>query len=96
MNAYHASATRGVICNQQINLFFSKLKSGDCGLILYYENEDGSCQPMGLFVGELLDDKTFGKPIYQAIILNQAFTDIEFDYPHQVRNIRLFQADDIT
>ena len=73
----------------QFYLNYSKLIEGDCGQILYYKSSKGICRPMGLFVGEFLSQKEVGEPIYQAIILNQAFKDIEYDYPHQLRDIQL-------
>ncbi|KAF6036072.1 hypothetical protein EB796_005621 [Bugula neritina] len=35
----------------------------------------------------------FRKPVYQAVVLSQAFKDIECDYPHQVANIELFSQE---
>ena len=50
--------------------------------------------PMGMLIGELVGQNVFGRQIYQAIILNKALDEIEFDYPHQVLDIRLFHLQD--
>ena len=72
--------------------FYSELIHGDCGLIVYYKENDGRCKPMGMFVGKLKAVFHSGKNIYLAIILNQAFKDLEQDYPHHIEHIRLFEA----
>jgi len=69
-----------------------KLTFGDCGSLLYVE-EDGVFQPVGMLVGEIVNTRQcfgFKQPVYQAIVLSQAFKDIECDYKHQVTDIRLF------
>jgi len=52
-------------------------------------------RPVGMLVGEVtIDDNTTpAGPIYQAVVLSQAFKNIECDYPHQVANIELFSQD---
>jgi len=50
-------------------------------------------RPAGMLVGEVLRTASkpgFSSPVYQAIVLSQAFKDIECDYKHQVTDIRLF------
>ncbi|KAF6036073.1 hypothetical protein EB796_005622 [Bugula neritina] len=48
-----------------------------------------------MLIGELVIDVNFGlsTPVYQAVVLSQAFKDIECDYPHQVANIELFSQE---
>jgi len=48
-----------------------------------------------MLVGEAIisDNTTPAGPIYQAVVLSQAFKNIECDYPHQVANIELFSLD---
>jgi len=45
-----------------------------------------------MLVGEVLRTASkpgFSSPVYQAIVLSQAFKDIECAYKHQVANIKL-------
>ncbi|XP_067949544.1 uncharacterized protein [Watersipora subatra] len=72
-----------------------KLIAGDCGCIVYLEDSEGVLQPFGLFVG-IFDCKLKGPPLYQAIVLNQAFRDLELDYPHRLRDIRLYHLESFT
>ncbi|KAF6034933.1 hypothetical protein EB796_006759 [Bugula neritina] len=67
---------------------------GDCGSLVYVKCE-GVLRPVGMLVGEVtIDDNTTpAGPIYQAVVLSQAFKNIECDYPHQVANIELFSQD---
>ena len=48
---------------------------------------------MGMLIGELTGKDFFNKPIYQAVILNKAFEGIEFDYPHQIHGIEIFDPE---
>jgi len=52
-------------------------------------------RPVGMLVGEVKINynPTPTSPIYQAVVLSQAFKDIECDYPHQVANIELFSQE---
>jgi len=52
-------------------------------------------RPVGMLVGEAIigDNTTTAAPIYQAVVLSQAFKNMECDYPHQVSNIELFSQD---
>ncbi|KAF6035750.1 hypothetical protein EB796_005942 [Bugula neritina] len=67
---------------------------GDCGSLVYVECE-GVLRPVGMLVGEAIisDNTTPAGPIYQAVVLSQAFKNMECDYPHQVSNIELFSQD---
>jgi len=72
-------------------LFWRTLKPGDCGTIIYIKEGD-VFRPAGMLVGEVLRTASkpgFSSPVYQAIVLSQAFKDIECDYKHQVANIKL-------
>jgi len=73
-------------------LALRKLSFGDCGSLLYVE-EDGVFQPVGMLVGEIVNSEQFfgfSQLVYQAIVLSQAFKDIECDYKYQVTDIKLF------
>jgi len=62
-----------------------------------YVEEDRVFQPVGMLVGEIVNSEQFfgfTQPVYQAIVLSQAFKDIEYDYKHQVTDIRLFTTDE--
>jgi len=52
-------------------------------------------RPVGILVGEAIigDHTTPAGLIYQAVVLSQAFKNIECDYPHQVANIELFSQE---
>jgi len=72
-----------------------KLIGGDCGSLVYVK-VGAQFKPAGMFVGYIADSERipgFDGPIYQAVVLNQAFKDIECDYPHQVANIELFSQE---
>lgn len=44
---------------------------------------------MGLLIGKLNATLPSEVPLYQAVVLSQALTEIVADYPYQLRNIRL-------
>jgi len=52
-------------------------------------------RPVGMLVGEAIirANTTTASPIYQAVVLSQAFKNMEADYPHQVANIELFSQE---
>ncbi|KAF6033779.1 hypothetical protein EB796_007915 [Bugula neritina] len=55
------------------------LKPGDCGTIIYIKERD-VFSPAGMLVGEVLRTASkpgFSSPVYQAIVLSQAFKDVE-------------------
>ncbi|KAF6034936.1 hypothetical protein EB796_006762 [Bugula neritina] len=72
-----------------------KLIGGDCGSLVYVK-VGAEFKPTGLFIGYVADSENipgFDGPIYQAVVLSQAFKNMECDYPHQVSNIELFSQE---
>jgi len=51
-------------------------------------------QPLAMFVSKMELDTTtrgFTDPVYEGVLLHQAFRDMEQEYPHRVTNIRRFR-----
>ncbi|KAF6041398.1 hypothetical protein EB796_000296 [Bugula neritina] len=71
------------------------LEDGDCGLIVHIKRlNSNKWQPLAMVVGKMeLETKNndFNQPIYEAVLLYQAFRDMEQEYPHRISNINRFR-----
>jgi len=81
-------------------LFSSSLEDGDCGRIVHLQVKTSSgeeiLQPVGMYVSKIdvpLTKRT--EPHYQAVILSQAFQDLQDSYPYHIDKIRKFRLQEI-
>jgi len=74
--------------------FFSTLEDGDCGSIVHIRRPNSNkWQPLAMFVSKMELETTadgFPELIYEAVLLYQAFRDMEQEYPHRISNIKRF------
>jgi len=85
-----------IVISSQTECFVnSTLEDGDCGSIVHIKKrKSNKWQPLAMFVSRMQLDTTtsgFSEPRYEAVLLHQAFRDMEQEYPHRVSNIRRFR-----
>jgi len=78
----------------------SSLEDGDCGRIVRLQVKTRSgeerLQPVRMYVSKIdvpLTNRT--EPHYQAVILSQAFQDLQDSYPYHIDKIRKFRLREV-